>query len=333
MGKIRPKLSQVIQREFEVRRQLGLRPNDTRVTGRKGAARAEQELQRRLRLRRKHRIGWNNLCYELQDMVLVHLSIADLAAIREAGFGGCSVANRQRLRDVMRKRCRQLKPLWKIWTRGTPKYQTKADREGCMPVEFTSQVSRLCLSPRVGGVPDSICEMKALKYLDVGRHLRPMFGEMPQPLRTLPDSLRSCQGLLELRLSHHEFEEIPDCVLALKMLRRLEMARNVKLKRLPPDIGERLKSLNYLNIRGCRGVKSLPESLLRRLEQALGGRQRHRVPLLLTGDYFPNNYLAETISTDKFPKLSAYLENGAMTSPEIDFVHDLLFNDAIVGAP
>lgn len=332
MGKIRPKLSQAMQRELDVRRQLGLRPNDSRATGPKGAARAEQELQRRLRFRRKQRIGWNNLCYELQDMVLAHLSIADLAALREAGLGGCSVANRQRLQVVMRRRCKELRPLWEIWTKGTPRYQTKADRKACTPVEFTSQVSRLCLSPRAGGVPDSICEMKALKYLDVGRHLRPTFGEMPQPLRTLPDSLRFCQGLLELRLSHHEFEEIPDCVLALKMLRRLELVRNVKLKCLPQNIGDRLRNLNFLNIRGCRNIKSLPESLLQRLEQALGGRQRHRVPLLLTSDFFPNNYLVETIHASKFPRLSRYLENGAMTSPDIDFGQHFLFGDAPFGA-
>lgn len=321
MGKLRAKLSQAIQREFDIRRQLGLRAGLHKARGPRGAARASAELRRRHRQARQRKTGWDDLCYELQDMVLAKLSIADLANVRLSGLGATSIASRERLRSHMRRRCAAVRPLWKIWSKGTPKYQTKAERRACMPVEFTSRISRLCVSPDVGGVPSSISEMHALRFLDISRTHHSAFLGLPPPLTKLPSALGSCLGLLELRMSHHSFERIPDCVLRLRNLRRFELEYNAHLKELPDDIGTRLSKLTFINIRGCRKIKKLPTSLLDRLELAVSGRQRHRVPILVTGRFLGHDYLEKTLTIARYPQLAKYFGDGALTGPEIQWEH------------
>lgn len=316
MGKLRAKLSLAMQRELDVRRQLRLRSH-SKAQGPLGAARARAELERRQRVARRRRTGWDDLCFELQDMILDRLSIGDLENVRLAGLGATSVAARERLRAHMRRRCQAVRPLWKIWSKGTPKYQTKSLRSECRPVEFTSDVSRLCVAPDADGVPDSICEMRALRSLDISRTHHSAFLGLPPPLTALPLALARCQGLLELRMSHHNFEVIPACVLRLRNLRRFELEYNTQLKALPEDIGIRLPKLTFLNIRGCRKIKALPHSLLERLEQAISGRQRHKIPLLVTARHFGEGYLSKTIAADRFPKLAEYLETGSLTGPDI----------------
>lgn len=317
MANIRPKLSRAMRRELEIREQLGIGKNAWRVKGRKGAERARKELERRQKQKRRRGPGWDGLCYELQDMVLKRLSIADLQAVREAGLGGVSIASCERLRNIMLHRCASVKPLWKNWQRGTPGYATKHDRDRCTPVEFTSKVAKLCVTPDEGVIPDSISEMKSLQSLDVSRVHNSPFSGVPPPLTTLPMSLGLCTGLLELRLSHQAFEEVPGCVLMLKNLRRLELEFNSKLKCLPQDVGDKLENLRYISIRGCRQIKSLPASLLLRLEMKICGRQRHRIPLQVTGRYFEGNYLQNTITESKYPNLAEYLKNGSLTGQDI----------------
>lgn len=332
MAKLRAKLSLAMRRELEVRRQLGLRPTAQKARGRSGAARAQAELARRQRVARQRRPGWDSLCYELQDMILKHLSIADLANVRIAGLGATSVASRKRLCDMMVRRCRALHPLWKIWTKGTPKFPTSGDRANCLPIEFTSQVQKLVVSPSNSGIPDSICEMRALRYLDVSRPQNGMFLGLPPPLTTLPASLATCQGLLELRMSHHNFEFIPECVLKLRNLRRFEIESNVNLKCLPDDMGIKLENLTFLNMRECRKVKVLPASLLARLEAGITGRQRHRIPLLLSGRCFETDYLKETIVPETYPRLAVYLRNGSLTGPNLDQNNWVFLEGVAVGA-
>lgn len=330
MARLRPKLSLAMRRELQVRRQLGLRPTEQRARGRMGAARAEAELARRQRRVRQRRPGWSSLCYELQDMILKHLSIADLHNVRQAGLGAASIASRQRLRDMMTRRCRDVYPLWKIWDKGTPKYQTKPDRDGCKPTEFTSLVQKLAVSPDKDGLPASICEMRALRFLDVSRPQSVVFMSNPPPLTTLPASLATCQGLLELRMSHHHFESIPECVLNLRNLRRFEIELNVHLKSLPEDIGVRLENLTFLNMRECCKVKALPASLLSRLEAGISVRPRHRIPLLLTSRCFDGDYLKDTIVPEKYPRLAAYLRSGSLTGPNLAD-NNWPFNDVPLG--
>lgn len=317
MARLRPKMSLAMKREHEIRRQLGISLTERRARGRKGAARAAAELARRQRRARQQRPGWDNLCFELQDMILKHLSISDLYNVRCAGLGASSIASRERMRELMLRRCKDLYPLWNIWTKGTPKYQTGPDRRKCMPTEFTSEVRKLTVSPGRDGLPASISEMRALRYLDVSRSQSSMFSSTP-PLKTLPSSLGKCHGLLELRISHHHFETLPKCVLELRNLRRLEIDRNVYLKSLPEDIGVRLQNLTFLNMKACVKIAKLPESLLGRLEAAVVGKWHRRVPLWLTARSFEDGYLKNTIVPEKYPSLAMYLASGSLTGANMD---------------
>lgn len=303
-----------MMRELDVRRQLGLSDRSSKTKGPLAAKRASRELERRNKLERQRYPRWDNLFYELQDIILSHLSIADLANVREAGLGAVSIASRQRMHNHMRRRCANLKPLWLTWSRGTRRYRSRLDPELCKPVEFTSKVSQLCLTPTAKGIPDSICEMRALKSLDISRTPHSaMLGNSP-PLKTLPQSLALCQGLLELRMSHHAFETLPDCVLQLRNLRRFELEYNTNLKSLPEDIGTRLFQLQFLGLSGCSLISTLPASLLQRLETCLT-TQRCRSPLLLTSRFFEDNYLVNTITQDKYPRLNDAFKAGALTDP------------------
>lgn len=315
MARLRPKLSQAQKRELEVRKQLGISPTDPRARGRLGAARAEAELARRKKLARQRRPGWDSLCFELQDMVLKNLSIADLQNVRLSGLGSGSIAGRQRLRDTMRRRCRDVYPLWKMWNKGTSKYQPSDSRYDHKPTDFTSLEQRLVLSPSEEGLPASISEMRALRFLDISRLQSSVLMSSPPPLKTLPKSLGACQRLLEMRMSHHHFEYIPDCILQLRNLRRLEIEYNVHLKCIPDDIGVRLQNLTFLNIRECVKVNTLPDSLLARLEAGIAAKPRHRIPLLLTSRCFKGDYLKDTIVPEKYPTLAYYLRNGKLTGP------------------
>ena len=234
--------------------------------------------------------------------------------MRRAGLGAASVAGRERMRELMVRRCRDLHPLWKMWTKGTSKH---ADRHMYMPTDFTAEVKKLTVAPERDGLPASICEMHALRYLDVSRSQNSMFSS-PPPLTTLPRSLARCRGLLELRISHHHFETLPKCVLELRNLRRLEIDCNVLLKALPEDIGVRLQSLTFLNMKACVRITRLPGSLLERLEAAVVGKCHRRIPLLLTAGCFESGYLKNTIVPEMYPSLSMYLENGALTGTYVN---------------
>lgn len=242
-------------------------------------------------------------------MILSHLSIADLQNLRAAGLGSVSIASRKRLHVVMKRRVKSVQALWRIWRR------SREERYKFSPVQFTSTITKLNIAPDVDGVPESICEMKKLRTLDISRSPRSATLNVTPPLTTLPKSLTQLQGLLELRMSQHSFEYIPACVLQLKMLRRIEVEYNPNLKEIPAEIGDELIHLRFMSIRWCGKVKKLPESLLRRLEVNVRTGRRHRVPLLVTEDqgYFDESYLADTITRDKYPELARYREGGALT--------------------
>jgi len=170
---------------------------------------------------------------------LHHLPLMDLLNVRLAGLGAESIASKKCTRDMMVRRCQQLQPLWKIWTRGTSNHQTKLERITYKPIQFSCTVKTLSVLPDVGGIPDCVC-MVALEKLDVSRpHNHACLG-LPVPLTTLPASLSACYNLTELKMSYQNFETIPESVLNLRNLRRIEIESNRMLKQLLEDTGDRI---------------------------------------------------------------------------------------------
>ena len=166
--------------------------------------------------------------------------------------------------------------------------------------------------------------MKALRSLDISRTDHSAILGVPPPLTELPRSLSLCQTLLAVQMRHHDFEEIPDCVLKLKNLKRLVVDCNPRLKGVPEDIGDRLPKLSTFSVWECSKVKTLPKSLLQRLEKNAKAFKWKRVPLFVSERYFDDNYLKDTITKGDYPILSQYRENGLLTPPRIDLVHDLM---------
>ena len=308
MGIIGPKLSRAMLNELDVRRQLGIPLNSSIAKGPVKAERARRELKRRQREQRRRGPGWDDLCYELQDMILSHLSLADLQNLREAGLGSISIDSRTRLHHVMRTRVQNVKPLWQRWRR------PEDERRKFNPVDFTSTVNKLSVVPDSDGIPAGISEMKALRTLEILPAQRNAPRNISSSLKTLPHSLGQLEGLLDLKMNRYAFEKLPECVLKLKMLRRLEIDSNLELRELPHDIGDRLVQLRFLSIRWCRKIKTLPESLLRRLEANIPSRKKTRSPpLRVTKEHITETYLKETITKDKYPELAEYVESGALT--------------------
>lgn len=315
MGKVAAKLSRAMRREMEVRRQLGVNPSWHRLKGRRGRTRAAEELERRRRAKRRTHAGWNDISAEIQDCILRNVSLGDLQSVRLAGLYENDLAAKARMAAMMKRRVSNVRKIWEIWERGTPKYHASVEREKCRPIEFTTKVTKLVVSPGFAGLPDGINEMKELRILDISRSCNAAYIGIPSAIDKLPHSLANCKLLVELKMSWQKFEEIPPCVLELKNLRKLDVEHNKLLRSLPKDLGRRLKRLRYIGIRGCEKVKELPASLLTQLNAAQPysfALTQSRVPMMLTKSYFPLNYLEHTFDADKYPNLHSFFHAGCI---------------------
>lgn len=288
---VRPKLSQALKDEFEVRRQLGVTVSCAKAKGYQGARRARQELERRQRYRRQSGKGWDDLTFEIQGVILSHLTILDIYNLRLSGLGGVSIASRLHLQTVMRKRIEALRPVY---------YETRVflmhERTGVKPTEFA-----LRTAVKIGACePDMLVavgrDMIQLTELEVAA-----FDE--NRLTDLPKELARCQRLSMLTLQFHDLEAIPDVVLQLGNLRNLCLNGNSRLKEIPEDIGERLPLLRTVGLLRTK-VSKLPDSLLMTLEKNFPKRGRNRTALLVNRDMFADGYLERTICPEKYPKLA-----------------------------
>jgi hypothetical protein len=292
MGKIEPKLSWALQRELEVRRSLG--KSCSWAKGHRGARRAAELYAANLAAKRRMP-SWSIVPQHVQEKVLEHVSLADLLNLRLAGFGGRDLLWRERLRSLFCARRDKLSDVMRLFAsyERLRLFRLPSAASSYRPDQF-SALEKLTLSLRGDRweppeVLEGIGEMHRLKCLTIASE---------GPVSSLPDSLRSCKELRVLCLSGLSFRALPPVVLDLAKLRALNLPKCARLEGLPVDMGERMQSLSKLDIRDCEIVRTLPDSLLHRLEGS-----KKKAPLLLKSSSFGSGYLNSVLDSDKYPRL------------------------------
>jgi hypothetical protein len=368
MTKAKAKLSWALERELEVRKALGGRGSNW-TKGRRGAqlaattlaARTAADLQRKngavgtngvngVRTRRggrpicdtRRQTVWRDVPQHVQALVLSHVSLADLEALRLAGFGGVDADWREQLRNIFVARRDELHQVLTLFVQpkhlpprgqdgtrvGTGALRDVSDRFG--PVVF-SNFDRLVLHARAverrdrlevagqgsgggggeqavtsGALPGGIAEMRRLRSLEVLPNIR---------MTSLPTNLSFCADMRVLILAGHDFVVLPPVVLRLRQLRNLSLAQNRRLTALPQTLGDALPNLSHLDIRGCVGLRSLPVSALRRLD-AVARTTTRRSPLLLTQDMFSLEDLEKAFVDSNCPLLRALLRSNSLMAED-----------------
>jgi hypothetical protein len=344
MTKAKAKLSWALTREMQVRVALGGRGSNW-TKGRRGArmaagllaARKVSDAEARVgpsssRMPNgRRRVGWHDVPQHVQALVLAHVSLADVEVLRLAGFGGTDAAWRSQLARTFARRRSELREVLRMFvmTNALPPRGPSGLRgwvssprdvsDRFRPVMF-SRTDRLVLhvgkseqrdfldavasgstegSINPGALPLGIGEMHNLRSLE----LLPCAG-----MTSLPSSLARCTDLRVLIMAGHDFTALPQVVLKLRYLRVLSLAQNRRLKSLPDQLGDALQCLGELDIRGCVGLRILPVSALKRLDES--GRvaaSRGTSPLLLSLEAFPRGYLEKAFGDAKCPLLRAFL--------------------------
>lgn len=116
--------------------------------------------------------------------------------------------------------------------------------------------------------------------------------------------LGECGKISKLRIRRQMFAKFPDCILKLKNLFMLDLAKCSLLVCLPQNIGVELPKLRILNIKGCTQIKQLPVSLLQTLDKWASSYSACHDPLICTPTCFSKGYLREVIESKKFPRLA-----------------------------
>lgn len=310
MGKAVASLSLAARREEEVRKQLAPNGRCTKwMRGHRGAKKAAA----RLRARQSppssaKQATWGDVPQHVQEVVLWQLGLKDLAACRLAGFGGRDTLWRQRLRRIFLARVRSLRGVERAYV--NPENARRGSGNVAMadgaslryaPVEFATLDKLCCFTGasirRTGSpaVPPGIGEMRDLVKLDV-------LGDV---VKELPDGLALCASLKMLGLRGHGFTKLPSVILQLRRLRILGLTLCAALSELPENIGDCLPELNRIELVGCTSLRSLPESLLPRLESS-----SYKQPLILAPDVFPHGYLDRILCEKRFPKLREKCKQG-----------------------
>lgn len=206
------------------------------------------------------------------------------------------------------RRIKALQPLWKCWVNDS-RPNSRRRRLATTPLEFVTEVRRLSLPSATPEILTSVSELTKLLELDLSRE----GGWRGTRLDELPNAIASCTLLRVLKLSRCSFKSLPECVLRLRRLRRLNLDFNTELTALPRSIGEKLKQLAFIDISGCEKIKELPRSLLETLENNLKKMharllvnpriRKDRLPLLLSKDYFEDSYLERVLNSRDYPRL------------------------------
>jgi len=100
-----------------------------------------------------------------------------------------------------------------------------------------------------GTIPESISQLKSLKYLDASHSY----------LKVIPEPFYNISSLVALNLGWNRIEEVKDSIGKLTSLKSLILAYN-KFHKLPDSIGE-LKDLQYLSIWG-NTLNYIPDSIM-----------------------------------------------------------------------
>ncbi|KAD6454800.1 hypothetical protein E3N88_09506 [Mikania micrantha] len=129
--------------------------------------------------------------------------------------------------------------------------------EGCIPevpkdLWKLESLEQLTFSIKeINHLPDNICMLKHLKYLDL---------KSCWLLEQLPMDLGGLECLEELHLTDCiSLRDIPDSICKMKFLKNLHLPYCIQVEKLPEELG-RLECLNLLDIEGA-GISRLPESI------------------------------------------------------------------------
>ncbi|KAD6454960.1 hypothetical protein E3N88_09666 [Mikania micrantha] len=129
--------------------------------------------------------------------------------------------------------------------------------EGCIPevpndLWKLESLEQLTLSMKeINHLPDNICMLKHLKYLDL---------KSCWLLEQLPMDLGALQCLEELHLTDCiSLRDIPDSICKMKFLKNLHLPYCIQVEKLPEELG-RLECLKLLDIESA-GISRLPESI------------------------------------------------------------------------
>lgn len=306
-------------RELEILQQLGLNADLTvnakvlNITQKRIVVASSRE-KKRLRVAAQ----WKEIPREVQERMARHLTLLEAWAACLGGLcldrsSSVKIGENERLmihpiRQQFRMRVRAIEPLWHAWVGAARGVNLRTRRFLLTPTQFI-MLKQLLIPGVDGTVLEAISDMPKLHIVDFSR--RP--DHFDPPLTKLPSGISRCRRISMLRLAYCDFKEIPDGVLRLSRLMRLDLSYNRQLKGLPPDMGDRLSKLTSLNIVGCTHVRILPISLLCTLEYNsppdLTGKEtdENRLPLILTRSLFEEGFLDGIISSRKYPKLVASL--------------------------
>ncbi|KAL8145955.1 hypothetical protein AgCh_003910 [Apium graveolens] len=111
------------------------------------------------------------------------------------------------------------------------------------------RVSLNCKKPR--SLPDSICSLRTLEVLTIS---------CCTGLKALPSELGSIESLVSLFASELSVSKLPDSIGCLSNLVELDLSCNKNLETLSDSICK-LRSLEILDIIGCRKIEELPDQL------------------------------------------------------------------------
>lgn len=272
---------------------------------------------------KKPYLSFAELPVDVQQAIASRLGILDLYRARIACLGlapdhgkptsvGMTEASIDPGQDLWQENLvrsiRALQPLWECWVNDS-RPNSRRRRLATTPLEFVTKVRRLSLPSATPEILTSVFELTKLLELDLSRE----GGWRGTRLDNLPNAIASCTRLRVLKLSRCSFKSLPECVLRLRKLRRLDLDSNTELTALPCSIGDRLKQLAIINISGCEKTKELPRSLLKTLENNMKKLhaqllvnpriKKDRLPLLLSKDYFEDGYLERVLNPRDFPRL------------------------------
>lgn len=203
---------------------------------------------------------FDDLPEDVRDLIYRRVRFSTLFRAYRAGLGCDDLSGRSLIKNVVQHRIASMKPLWERFQGGRD-FEVPLKRKRCKPTVF-SKLDDLKLDIKGWtNVPEGIGELKKLETLMMNA------CQTGPKLVDLPSSLAQCSRLRRLDLTGNNFEAIPAVILKLKYLEVLNLRRNKLLTCLPDNIGTQLTELEELDIRGCRRIKSLPESVLEHFNQ------------------------------------------------------------------
>lgn len=271
---------------------------------------------------------------ELLERLFSHLSFADIHRLRLSGFGASNNEVFMTLRNIARGRrhalsrivgAMTLRDVWRSFGLGW----APLELDWTHPVlNRSNQVWHSLPSPRefadlgAGEQDEKGDETRGL-FLSRLTHedVRVVAMEMPNLRnlnvvrwtsenewdygRNIPDTLGECQQLRWLRLFNlNDTKSLPEGVLRLRRLERLEVLGCRQPFTLPDNMGERMSALRYVKLHHM--VKSVPVSLIDTVERNFKTCSiRHGIECL-GDDALLQEFLADLrANVGRFPKLNA----------------------------